>query len=273
MKRTLILAVAAGLSGCMGYASRNVFSAKEDSRGFSGQFRRESFGSTSTAKTPNVRIREYFPETLYWNPQVVTDEKGRAEIDVKMADSITTWRLTALANSRSGALGSTTKGLRVFRSFFVDIDFPVALTQHDSVKVPVAVYNYLKTPQKVLLEVEKEDWFELEDEAVKSVDLAAEEVKAVHFRVKVKKIGPQRLTVFAKADDSSDAVRRPVEIVPDGKMFEIVLNDRLARRIDKSFEIPKDAIEGSLKVFGKVYPGVFAQVIEGVEGMLGMPHG
>jgi hypothetical protein len=56
-------------------------------------------------------------------------------------------------------------------------------------------------------------------------------------------------------------------------MFEVVINDRLSKKIDKAFEIPKDAIEGSLKVFCKCYPGVYSQVIEGVEGMLGMPHG
>jgi len=226
-----------------------------------------------TAKSPNVRIREYFPETLYWNPELVTDDRGRATVTFPMADSITEWRLTAVANSRSGGLGATTKGIRCFREFFVDIDFPVALTQNDIVQVPVAVYNYLKSPQRVLLEVEREDWFELQGEALQSVELAAGEVRSVHFRIRAKKIGPQRLTVFAKSGEADDAIRRSVEVVPDGKRFEIVLNDRLARRIDRAFEIPREAIEGSVKVFGKCYPGVFAQVIEGVEGMLGMPHG
>src|SRR5262249_57990068 len=57
----------------------------------------------SAAAAPEVkpvRVREYFPETLYSNPSLVTDAEGKAKIDLRMADSITTWRITALASSR-----------------------------------------------------------------------------------------------------------------------------------------------------------------------------
>ncbi|MHC4866352.1 MAG: MG2 domain-containing protein, partial [Planctomycetota bacterium] len=92
-----------------------------------------------------IRIRQYFPETLYFNPAVITDGRGRAVLNVPLADSITTWRLTCMASSLKGQLGSTTAGIRVFQDFFVDVDFPVSLTQNDQVHVPVAIYNYLKT--------------------------------------------------------------------------------------------------------------------------------
>ena len=107
-----------------------------------------------------VRIRQYFPETLYFNPAVITDADGNALLRVPLADSITTWRLTCMASSARGRLGSATAGINVFQDFFVDIDFPVALTQHDEVSVPVAVYNYLKTDQAVRLEVTPGDWFD-----------------------------------------------------------------------------------------------------------------
>ena len=86
-----------------------------------------------------VRIREYFPETLYWEPALITDRNGNAEITLPMADSITTWRLSTLGHSAQGYLGSTTSGIRVFQDFFVDIDFPVQLTQGDEVEIPVQV--------------------------------------------------------------------------------------------------------------------------------------
>ena len=36
----------------------------------------------------------------------------------------------------------------------MDIDLPVTLTQNDEVAFPVAVYNYLKTPQTVKLDLQ-----------------------------------------------------------------------------------------------------------------------
>ena len=78
-----------------------------------------------------------------------------------MADSITTWRLTAIANTQDGRIGATTHGMRVFQDFFIDLDLPVALTQGDEVRVPVAVYNYLTQTQQVKLVVEPASWFTL----------------------------------------------------------------------------------------------------------------
>ena len=51
-----------------------------------------------------ARIREHFPETLFWMPQLVTDERGRARLTLPPADSITSWRMLANAVARTGAL-------------------------------------------------------------------------------------------------------------------------------------------------------------------------
>ena len=88
------------------------------------------------------RVRSYFPEALYINPEIVTDQDGRASIIIPMADSITTWRMAMLASTARGALGSGTASLKVFQDFFVDLDMPVTLTQGDRVSIPVAAYNY-----------------------------------------------------------------------------------------------------------------------------------
>ena len=183
------------------------------------------------------------------------------------------WRLTASANTADGLLGSTTHSIRVFQDFFVDIDFPVALTQGDRVSVPVAVFNYLKEEQKVELKVERQDWFELREGDVKTVTIKSGEVKAVYFPIRVKGIGHHTLTVHARGTRLSDAVKRSVEVVPDGKMIELVLNDRLEANTNRVLEIPANAIDGASKILFKAYPGVFASVMDGLEGMLRLPGG
>ncbi|MHC4800252.1 MAG: alpha-2-macroglobulin family protein, partial [Planctomycetota bacterium] len=220
-----------------------------------------------------IRIREYFPETLYFNPAVITDGRGRAVLNIPMADSITTWRLTCMASSAAGQLGSTTAGIRVFQDFFVDIDFPVSLTQNDQVHVPVAIYNYLKTDQKIQLEVKKENWFELEGLAEKTVTLSPSEVRAVYFPITVRKIGFQKFTVTARGTKKSDAVARSVEIRPDGKEHLLSESGRLKGTISHTITIPESAIDDASKIFVKIYPGVLSQIAEGLEKMLRMPFG
>jgi len=220
-----------------------------------------------------IRIRQYFPETLYFNPAVITDERGRAVLDIPLADSITTWRMTSMASSAAGQLGSSTAGIRVFQEFFVDIDFPVALTQNDEVHVPVAIFNYLKKEQKIQLQVQKEDWFELKGLAEKTVTLGPGEVRAVYFPMVAKKIGFRKFTVLARGSSKSDAVARRVEIVPDGKEFLISESGHLKDTIRHTISIPKKAIDDASKIFVKVYPGVLSQVVEGLDKMLRMPFG
>jgi len=221
-----------------------------------------------------TRLREDFPETLLWQPALITDDKGRAEMPLNFADSITTWRLSASASSKGGALGGMTTPLRVFQDFFVDLDMPVALTQNDEVAFPVAVYNYLKNPQTVKLELRRESWFELmEGDNVRSLDLKPNEVVGVKFRIKARKIGQHPLTVEAKGSKTSDAIKRSIEVVPDGKKVEQVVSDKLTGKVKQTLTIPDDAIPDSSKLIVKLYPGVFSQVLEGTEGMLRMPGG
>jgi 5-hydroxyisourate hydrolase-like protein (transthyretin family) len=232
-------------------------------------------GSDASGGLAPPRLREYFPETLLWQPALITDENGRATLPIDFADSITTWRLTASASSRLGLLGGTTKPLRVFQDFFVDLDLPIALTQNDEVAFPVAVYNYLKGPQTVKLDLQPEPWFELVDGLglSRSIDLKANEVTSVKFRIRAKNIGHFPLTVKASGTKMSDAIKRSIEVVPNGKMIEQVVTDRLAGTVTQTVTIPGNAIADASKLFVKIYPGVFSQILEGTEGMLRLPGG
>lgn len=219
------------------------------------------------------RVREYFPETMYWNPMLLTDDKGQAEIRVPMADSITTWRLSAMANSLSGQLGSATSGVKVFQDFFVDIDLPLSLTKDDHVEIPVAVYNYLPTAQTVSLELQTQPWFRLQGSATQSLKIDSGQVKVVYYPITVNAIGMHALLVTAKGSKLSDAVRRQIEVTPNGKRVDVAINDRLERKAEKTFTVPANAIQGASACYVKLYPGTFSQVVEGLDGILNMPGG
>lgn len=225
------------------------------------------------------RVRSFFPETLYTNPSLITDGQGRASIHVPMADSITTWRVTSLASTARGALGSATAPIRVFQDFFVDLDLPVSLTEGDVVSVPVAVYNYLPKAQRVSLELRQDPWFALDgDNAVKQVEVGAGEVTSASFRVKAAKIGQQQLQITARlvdapANQPGDAVARSVSVLPNGEEKAVVINERLEGKVTKDVVIPAGAIADASKIFVKLYPGALSQVVEGLDSILQMPGG
>lgn len=225
------------------------------------------------------RVRSFFPETLYTNPALITDGDGRASVNVPLADSITTWRVTSLASTARGALGSSTAPLRVFQDFFIDLDLPVSVTEGDEVSVPVAVYNYLPTPQRVSLELRQDAWFKLQDDdtAVKQVQVGAGEVTVAYFRLKASQLGDQQLQVTGRLEgrdaQSGDAVARNLTVLPNGEEHVVVVNERLEGSATKEILIPNEAIPDASKIFVKFYPGALSQMVEGLDSILQMPGG
>jgi len=219
------------------------------------------------------RLREWFPETLYWNPEAVTDEDGHLVLPVPLSDSITTWRLSALANSQDGRLGGATIPLGVFQDFFVDLDLPVALTQHDEIAVPVAVYNYLPVPQTLRLEMDPAPWFELLGPPVQEITLGPTDIDVVYFRIRALEHGNQKLTVTAFGTEMSDAISRDIRVEPDGKRYRDASGDWLEDGEEQVLIIPEGAIPGASRIEVKVYPGPVSHVVEGLERILRMPFG
>jgi uncharacterized protein YfaS (alpha-2-macroglobulin family) len=220
-----------------------------------------------------VRVRELFPETLLWRPEVVTDDEGHASIDVDLADSITTWRLLASAVDADGRLGATQTPLKVFQPFFVDVNLPVTLTRGDEVTLPVVVSNYLDKPQTVTLTLDDAPWCERLGEAEKRLELAAGEVRSVGYVLRAKTAGSHALQVSARGSDMADAVRRNVEVVPDGRAVEEVVNGNLASPADMDLVVPEGVVPGSVKAVAKFYPSSFSQLVEGLDGIFRMPSG
>ena len=99
---------------------------------------------TASAEKPlfTPRLRKYFPETLVWKPEVITDDRGRAHLDFPMADNITAWSMSVIASTEAGQVGVAEKELRTFQPFFVEHDPPKVLTQGDQISLPVVLRNY-----------------------------------------------------------------------------------------------------------------------------------
>lgn len=231
-------------------------------------------GSGGPAAT--VRTRSYFPETLLWRPQVITDANGRAELTVPLADSVTTWRLSGSAISKGGRLGRVASTIRVFQPFFVEINAPPTLTAGDEVSVPLVLYNYTDGPLSVSLESQAADGLAVvsDADAPATVDVPANQVVRAYVRVRAEQPGQAVLTVRASSPGVADAIRREIAIVPPGRPVSFAVGGVLE---DGSKEVelplPADAVPGSMTIRMKVYPSRFSELMDGLENIFRMPHG
>jgi uncharacterized protein YfaS (alpha-2-macroglobulin family) len=234
-------------------------------------------GASTDESSPDVHVRSYFPETLYINPEIITDRNGNAEISIPLADNITTWRMSMIASTQRGALGTATSSLKVFQDFFVDLDLPIVLTQGDQVSLPVAIYNYTEAKGEVRLQLKSEDWFSLADDSgEKSVDVDAGHVGGSQFTLETKRIGKFKLTLSAQMRGGAkrrDIVVREIEVVPNGREQTLAFNGQLESTVRHNLEFPASSIPDASKIFVRLYPGPLSQIMEGMDAILRMPSG
>jgi len=218
------------------------------------------------------RLRRDFPETLLWQPELITDDQGRASLEIPLADSITTWRASVDGISGGGKMGSTEVPITVFQDFFVDVDLPVSMSLGDQVSVPVTCYNYLKQPQDIRLTVAEGAWFGSPTRDL-SLRLAPNEVRSVALPLKVLRVGTHSLRVTARGTQLADAVEREVRVVPTGQRVEHTRNAVLKATWADRFAIPSGVVPDSQSLWVKFYPSRFTEIVEGLESVFQAPHG
>ncbi|MBN1977455.1 MAG: zf-HC2 domain-containing protein [Anaerolineae bacterium] len=167
--------------------------------------------TTVPLPTEPYPLRQVFPETLYWDPEAITDEDGALALDLELADSVTTWRLTALASTRDGDVGVATYDIVVFQDFFAEIDLPAAIAQGETVTVTVTLYNYLDRAQTVRLQPEPAEWYALESPPL-DVALPPGGVASATFTIRAQEAGDFSLQVIVTGEGMSDAVAREVTV-------------------------------------------------------------
>ncbi|MEA1966529.1 MAG: alpha-2-macroglobulin family protein, partial [Euryarchaeota archaeon] len=221
------------------------------------------------------RVRQFFPETWLWMPDLLTDADGRAQIDLTAPDSITTWRLHAVSTSEEG-IGISEGRLTVFQEFFLDPDLTYSVTRGEVFPVRVQVYNYLDMPQDVKLTLSTGDWFEIIGDEAVTVPVGANSVGDASFTITPTEIGTHTIEIAAQTKATADAVRKEIIVEAEGTRQEIVENGNLdtgAGSITLDAALPQGIVDDSGVVLVSFTPSIVAQTINGLDGLLNMPFG
>lgn len=221
------------------------------------------------------RLRKYFPETLLWRPEVVTDNRGRAHFHFTMADNITAWSMSVVATNEAGQAGIARKELRTFLPFFLEHDPPKVLTQGDTISLSTVLRNYLDKPQKLETEMKAETWFKVLSQSRTTVTVAPNGDASTVFTFRAAasvRNGKQQVT--ARNNKIGDAVEREVHVHPNGEEITQATS-RLLAGGKTAFEVmvPDTAIPRSINGEMRVYPNLVAHVFDAMRGIGARPAG
>jgi A-macroglobulin TED domain/Alpha-2-macroglobulin family/Carboxypeptidase regulatory-like domain/A-macroglobulin receptor binding domain len=223
--------------------------------------------------TSTPHLRQYFPETLYWQPSLITDRNGNAAVKVKLADTITTWKLVAFASTEDGRVGIAEKDVRAFQPFFAEHEPPKVLTLGDEIALPVIIRNYLKKAQTVDVSMKPANWFSIAGSEQQRVVVKQNEAGRATFLIRASEsVDGGKQQVSAISGDAGDAVEKQVTVHPYGER-RVTVSNQVAGGPAMELDVPADAIAGSLHARLKIYPNLMAHVIESIEAGLARPYG
>jgi Alpha-2-macroglobulin family len=240
----------AGEDGILGSLGDGPADADENDRGGGGQKKggRGASGEQST--------RAWFPETFLFKPLIVTDDQGAATVSTRVPDRLTSWRVLALAHSRSGAQGGAVASFLGTLPTYVDPVVPPQLVAGDEVRVPIQVVNTTASAVSTRLTVAaKGGTVVLAGAAAGALTVPAGGSRVEYVRLQAPSAGKLSLEV---ALDGGDAVRRTIDVVSPGRPIVTTRSGTLAAPRTLTLAGVPGADAASDRVSLRAYPGALA---------------
>lgn len=124
----------------------------------------QGYGYADILKKPNFRLgalksqskptKKALRDTAGFFPHVVTDENGRASVNLDMPANITEWLITAIAADRGGRVGESRNMFRSVADTSVEVFSPQFMREGENATVVVKTINYLPRSINVKSKVE-----------------------------------------------------------------------------------------------------------------------
>ena len=192
-----------------GYAGENPADlAKNKSAYQLADFKNESSYAEPT-------IRREFKDTAFWQPEVITGGDGRATVEFKLPDNLTTWRATARGVTTDTRVGSAVQKTIARKDVIMRLEMPRFLTEGDTVTISGVVHNFLKADKSTRISLDLKG-AQLLDSPSTTVTIRQNGEQRIDWRVQANQVGTLTLLAKALTDKESDAVEMTMEIVPHG---------------------------------------------------------
>ncbi|MBI5849205.1 MAG: alpha-2-macroglobulin [Nitrospirae bacterium] len=191
--------------------------------------------------------RELFETLLLWKGRVKLNDKGEASVEIPLNDSLSGFRIVAVANSGNGLFGTGQAAIRTTQEIMLLSGIPQVVREGDLFKAGFTVRN--ASERKMEIEVSgiiKGP----EDKALEPITegLAAGEAKDLAWEIKVPMgISGLSYAVSAKekggtAEDRIKVKQKVAEAVPV-RIFQSTLA-QIDTSLDMDVQRPKDAVAG-----------------------------
>jgi uncharacterized protein YfaS (alpha-2-macroglobulin family) len=244
--------------------SRRVLTPKGETDGGGG-------GADSGAGT----IRRDFRVLAFWLGSVTTDARGHASVAVKLPESLTTYRIMAVAADKASRFGSADAEIRINKPVTLKAAFPRFLAVGDKATFGAVVTSQLASAgsAKVTVESLDPDVMIFSDTAPRTVDVPAGGSVEVRFDAAGRAIGRARVKVTVSLNGESDAFEDsiPVEVLASPETVAAV--GQSTGSASERLTIPSGVVPGLGGLHVEIASTALVNLGEGARYLVEYPYG
>jgi alpha-2-macroglobulin len=202
-------------------------------------------------KNSPLKIRQNFNALATFAPSVVTDANGKAVVNFKLPDSLTRYRITAVAGTKSKQFGKTESNITAKKSLQVRPSAPRFMNFGDKIELPVVLQNQTDKPLTIDVAIRAAN-AALPNIKGKRITVPANDRVEIRFDAAADKAGTARFQIGAVSGSLNDAaqIEIPVWTPATSEAFATYGTTNANGAIVQPISAPKDVFSefGGLEV-------------------------
>ncbi|CAL1532265.1 unnamed protein product [Lymnaea stagnalis] len=253
----------------------------------------DSQGASSNLQVVE-KVRQFFPETWIWNSSEIGSD-GKAILKTTVPDTITSWVASAFATNMLTGLGvaPTTSMLRVFKSFFVSLNYPRSVVRNEQFVVQATVFNYLREDLTVKVTLKNQEKFKsvkISKDGTESLVTGNQEIfvtvktdkqAVAYFPILATTLGLVDIEVTAQTTIAADGVSRQIVVKPEGAPVNynvpvfVNLQNTSSQLFERniSFTLPASVVDGSENSRVKATGDLIGSSLSSLTSLITLPTG
>jgi uncharacterized protein YfaS (alpha-2-macroglobulin family)/tetratricopeptide (TPR) repeat protein len=230
----------------------------------------EKSAAASPAEEPVVQVRSDFRSTAFWQPDIVTDQQGRAVVKVKYPDSLTSWNAVARVASATSQFGTATINTRTKKPLIVRLQAPRFFVAGDTVTISANINNNTDQTQSVRADLKVEGLEITNNDA--TVTVPANEEKRIDWIARVIHPGQAKITVSARSAKYADAMEKAYTIYDHG-IEKFIARSGKVRGNDVTVRLDLPSQRRSTEMTVQVTPSMAVTMLDALPYLIDYPYG
>ena len=203
--------------------------------------------TVQAAPGTSFTIRQDFRPLVFWLGSATTDAEGRATTTVTLPDSLTTYRIMAVAGDRASQFGFGEREIRVAKALTLLPAFPRFLGRGDTASFGAVVTNATKEAGTAVVTIQSLDPATLAFSGVSShtVPLAAGASESVTFDAVAARGGRARVRMTVTLGAETDAFEMPLDVAAPMRVQTTAAYGETVGTATEKLALPAGAAPGS----------------------------